>query len=90
MTVPPESGFDRYEDERRWAGKLPTDPGDVAEEEIEEHEMENQEVEYLDSERHEAHAPGQVCARCGTVISAGQDARRRLDGTWVHEVCPAG
>jgi hypothetical protein len=92
MTVPPEYGpeRDRYEDERRWQGKLPTDPGDVAEDEVAEHEIEDREVEYLDPEQHEAHAPGQVCGRCGTVITAGQDARRRLDGTWVHEVCPAG
>jgi hypothetical protein len=36
----------------------------------------------------EAHAPGQVCARCGAVIEAGQDVRRRADGEWAHEVCP--
>ena len=37
----------------------------------------------------EAHAPGQLCARCGVLISPGQDVRRRADGTWVHEICPA-
>jgi hypothetical protein len=36
----------------------------------------------------EAHAPGQVCARCGAVIAVGQDVRRRADGTWTHEICP--
>jgi hypothetical protein len=36
----------------------------------------------------EAHAPGQLCARCGVLISPGQDVRRRADGTWVHEICP--
>ena len=36
----------------------------------------------------EAHATGAVCARCGAVITAGQDARRRADGQWVHEICP--
>ena len=36
----------------------------------------------------EAHAPGKVCARCGQVITAGQDVRRRADGGWMHEVCP--
>ena len=36
----------------------------------------------------EAHAPGQVCQRCGAVITPGQEARRRADGKWVHEVCP--
>jgi hypothetical protein len=29
-----------------------------------------------------------VCGRCGQVITAGQDARLRGDGRWVHEVCP--
>jgi hypothetical protein len=37
----------------------------------------------------EAHASGQTCARCGNEIQPGDDARRRADGTWVHEVCPA-
>ena len=36
----------------------------------------------------EAHAPGMVCGLCGTVITAGQDARRRADGEWIHEFCP--
>jgi hypothetical protein len=36
----------------------------------------------------EAHAPGQLCARCGVLISPGQDVRRRADGQWMHEVCP--
>jgi hypothetical protein len=40
-------------------------------------------------ESNEAHAPGQLCARCGVQISPGQDVRRRADGTWVHEICPA-
>ena len=38
----------------------------------------------------EAHAPGNVCPRCGTVITPGQDVRRRADGKWIHEVCPTG
>jgi hypothetical protein len=37
----------------------------------------------------EAHAAGEVCALCGAVITAGQDVRRRVDGEWVHDVCPA-
>ena len=37
----------------------------------------------------EAHAAGTVCAVCGAVITAGEDARRRADGQWMHEVCPA-
>jgi hypothetical protein len=36
----------------------------------------------------EAHAVGMVCGRCGAVIAIGQDARRRADGEWVHDVCP--
>ena len=31
---------------------------------------------------------GQQCGRCGHPIAAGQDARRRVSGTWVHENCP--
>jgi hypothetical protein len=40
------------------------------------------------AEDNEAHAPGEVCELCGAVITSGQDVRRRVDGTWVHEVCP--
>jgi hypothetical protein len=40
------------------------------------------------AEGNEAHAPGAICGRCGAKIEPGQDARRRADGTWVHEVCP--
>lgn len=40
------------------------------------------------SSDHEAHAAGQVCARCGAVIAPGQDVRLRADGQWVHEICP--
>ncbi len=36
----------------------------------------------------ELHAPGEVCARCGAEITPGQDVRRRLDGRWIHEICP--
>jgi hypothetical protein len=36
----------------------------------------------------EAHAAGMVCARCGAVITASQDVRRRADGEWVHDDCP--
>jgi hypothetical protein len=39
-------------------------------------------------EDNEAHAPGQTCAVCGAVITAGQEVRRRADGQWMHEVCP--
>jgi hypothetical protein len=36
-----------------------------------------------------ARAAGQPCGRCGLPMTPGQDARRRVSGTWVHESCPA-
>jgi len=36
-----------------------------------------------------ARAAGQRCGRCGQPIAPGQDVRRRVSGTWVHESCPA-
>ncbi len=69
-------------------GGLLQDRDDAPEREIQERDREHREVEYLDPEANEAHAPGQICARCGTVIIAGQDARLRPDGRWMHEVCP--
>jgi hypothetical protein len=36
-----------------------------------------------------ARAAGSQCGRCGQPIAAGQDARRRASGAWVHESCPA-
>jgi hypothetical protein len=35
-----------------------------------------------------ATAPGKVCELCGSVITAGQEARLRPDGCWIHEECP--
>lgn len=35
-----------------------------------------------------ATAPGKVCELCGAAIRAGQDARRRVNGEWIHEACP--
>jgi hypothetical protein len=35
-----------------------------------------------------ASAPGKVCELCGSVITAGQEARLRPDGWWIHEACP--
>jgi hypothetical protein len=40
------------------------------------------------SENNIARAAGQRCGRCGQPVTSGQDARRRLCGTWVHEACP--
>jgi len=34
-------------------------------------------------------AAGQHCGRCGQSITARQDTRRRIGGTWVHEACPS-
>jgi len=69
-------------------GLLPQEREDAPERETEERDREDRELEYLNPEDNEAHAPGQVCGRCGAVITAGQDVRRRADGRWVHEVCP--
>lgn len=33
-------------------------------------------------------ATGQVCARCGNVIAAGDYARLEASDGWVHEQCP--
>lgn len=35
-----------------------------------------------------ATAPGKICELCGVVITASQEARRRVDGEWIHEACP--
>jgi hypothetical protein len=51
-------------------------------------EREDRELRYLDPEANEAHAAGQICGKCKSVITAAQDARRLPDGHWVHEVCP--
>ncbi len=94
MTLTPEYGEEermRQQSEglrQRSEGGLPQDREDAPEREIGEHDREDRELAYLDPEDNEARAPGQVCARCGTVITAGQDARLRADGRWVHEVCP--
>lgn len=39
-------------------------------------------------EDHEAHAAGQVCARCHEQIKTGEDVRRNASHEWVHESCP--
>jgi len=88
MTIRPDFGPEYGEDERREQGALPAEPDDAAEREITDRETEEQETGHFDPEDNEAHAPGNVCERCGRLITAGQDARRRLDGQWVHEECP--
>jgi|ERR1039458_6032122 hypothetical protein len=90
MTVRPDFGPEYGDEERRrWEEEAPPEPAAAEEEsELHDHEREDEEVNYLDPESNEAHAPGTVCERCGQVIAAQQDARRRLDGQWVHEECP--
>ena len=87
MTITPEYGEEermRQQSERA----LPRDPEDRAEQEIEEHDRAEVELGYLEPEGNEAHAPGEVCERCGAVITASQDVRRLPDGRWIHDVCP--
>ncbi len=90
MTVRPEYGPEYGEDQWYTPPVLPEeeDPEEVGERAVSEQEIEDQEVDRLNPEDNEAHAPGGVCPRCGAVIGAEQDARRRADGQWVHEVCP--
>ena len=42
----------------------------------------------LSYDDNDATAPGKVCELCRSVIVAGQQARLRPDGWWVHEACP--
>jgi hypothetical protein len=39
-------------------------------------------------EDHFAHAAGQICAACDRLIEPRQEARRRGETGWVHDVCP--
>jgi methionyl-tRNA synthetase len=94
MTIRPESGPEYGEE--LW--ERPQAPPTINEEEerelydgereLYEHEAGEREINRLDPEDNELHAPGQVCERCHTVISAMQEVRRLPDGHWVHEVCP--
>jgi hypothetical protein len=87
MTMTPEYGEE--ERMRLQRGRAPQpDREHVAEREIEEHDREDREASQLDSESNEAHAAGQICARCSQVITPSQDALLRPDGRWMHEVCP--
>ena len=52
------------------------------------HPVDHQDEDSSGWSDNEAHAPGMVCALCGAVIAPGQEARRRADGKWMHEVCP--
>jgi hypothetical protein len=44
--------------------------------------------ERLNYDDNDVTAPGKVCELCGSVITAGQQARLRPDGAWIHEACP--
>ena len=88
MSVGPEYGDEELLRQREHGYRSADGREGVAEREIQEHEREDLEVGRLDPESNEAHAAGQVCARCGEVITAAQDVRRRADGRWQHEVCP--
>ena len=90
MTVRPEYGPEYGEDQWMTPPVLPEeeDPEEVGEREVTEYRIEDEEVDRLDPESNEAHAPGSVCPRCGVAIGAAEDVRRRADGQWVHEVCP--
>jgi len=74
--------------EQQFEATLPQDREAAPEREVQERDLEDRELEYLNPEDNEAHAPGQVCARCGAVITARQDVRLQADDRWVHEVCP--
>jgi hypothetical protein len=43
-----------------------------------------------DTAGHSSRADGEACGRCGHLVTAGQDVRRSVSGTWMHESCPAG
>ena len=94
MAMTPEYGWEKLntqESERlreQSEGLLPDEREDAPERVVEERELEDRELGYLDPDDNEAHAAGQVCGRCGTVILARQDVRLREDGRWVHEECP--
>jgi hypothetical protein len=78
MATPPDFGGREIEE------GLVEDLGGSAEE----HPVEHLDEDASAYEDNEERAAGQVCARCGAVMTAGQEARRRGDGRWVHETCP--
>jgi hypothetical protein len=79
-------GRDEEGVQRRSRPSLPD--RDLGESEVHEREIEASERTYVDFEDNELRAPGEVCERCGAVITATQDVRRLPDGRFVHEVCP--
>jgi hypothetical protein len=92
MSLTPEYGEEELVSGREQRitdrSETPPSPEPGTEPEVKELETEDRELRYLDPETNEAHAPGQVCPRCHTVITPDQDVRRLPDGHWIHEVCP--
>ena len=80
------SGRERRIEERSNRVLPPEDNED--EQEVGERAREDGELRTIEPEDNEARAPGQICERCGLLITASQDVRRLLDGRWVHEWCP--
>ena len=78
MSIRPDFGPEYGEEEREFLGDPPEDSQDSHDEDVTDPVIAD----------NEAHVPGKTCERCGLVITAHQDARRRPDGRWVHEVCP--
>ena len=76
ITMTPEYGDERQDREN------------ALERDMKDRDLEDRELAYLNPEDNEAHAPGRVCARCGAVITARQDARLGAGDRWVHEECP--
>ena len=68
-------------------GILPQDREDSPERVMEERDLEDRELEYLNPED-DRHCPRAGVSRCGAVITARQDARLQADNRWVHEECP--
>ena len=95
MTVPPPEYGEEDRLRQQPRGTRPQPEGgqppyreDDPEREIGQFSRQGQEAERPDLVDNEAGAPGRVCERCGAVIAADQDVRRRADGQWIHEVCP--
>jgi len=94
MTIRPEEGPDYGQEQ--W--EHPAPPPTILEEEqrelyegereLYEHQAGVQQRDYPGLEDNELHAQGQVCKRCGRAITSTEEARRLLDGRWVHEICP--
>ena len=61
-------------------------PGQTLPSQGSEHSPENDQAAQVDSNA--ATAPGKTCELCGGQIEAGQQARRRVSGEWIHEACP--